>query len=147
MLNTQPQFFGSQPQEKIITELVDKCSSLFRDSKCSAAVVTEGGVDCTGFDAVCAPCGLEISGAKKLLTYSEGDINADLCALNVQHKESYVCFELMSAQHMGRVFVSNGLEITVGSVLVAAAVLCACGAPLEKVIEKFNSFLKKEQQI
>lgn len=76
------------------------------------------------------------------VTYSSKDNSADIVAINLQKHSGYVSFELMSAEHMGRVFIDNSKKVGAETVLMAAAVLYAMGLPLKNVISALNSILK-----
>ena len=76
------------------------------------------------------------------VTYSADDNSADIVAINVQKHTDYISFELMSADHMGRVFIDNSKNISAADVLVVAAVMYAAGVPLKSVISAVNSILK-----
>lgn len=112
------------------------------DIPCKVIDAEEASADAQDFRAVC-PVGFKLPGGYAgCVTYSSRDNSADIVALNVQEHTGYISFELMSAEHMGRVFIDNSKRMEVESVLLAAAVMYAMGESLKNIISAINSILK-----
>lgn len=78
----------------------------------------------------------------KTVTYSDTDSRADLSALNVQRRESALCFEILGTASMSRVFIPYTKKYTVQQVLVCASVLYARGVPVKQAVSLINETLK-----
>ncbi len=78
----------------------------------------------------------------KFVTYSDTDSRADVSALNVQKRESALCFEILSTAFMSRVFIPYTEKYTLQQVLVCASVLFALGMPAAQAVSLINETLK-----
>lgn len=137
-------FHGEDVKKEKAEKLLKLCFKKLQpdNAPCEILTASDNNTEVTGYIAVC-PAGLELSGAPAgCVTYSAKDNSADIVAINVQKHTGYVSFELMSAEHMGRVFIDNSKNINADSVLAAAAVMYASGVPLKDVISVINSILK-----
>lgn len=137
-------FHGKDVNREEAEKLIELCFAKLNSehTPCEILTTSENSRQITGYMVVC-PMGLELSGVPAgCVTYSAEDNSADIVAINVQKHTGYVSFELMSAEHMGRVFIDNSKHIEVESVLMAAAVMYAAGNPLKNVISVINSILK-----
>ena len=76
------------------------------------------------------------------VTYSDSDSAADVSSLNVQRRESSVCFELLCGDFMNRVFIPHKEKYTQSQVLVCASILYALGVPLKQAVSLINESLK-----
>lgn len=137
-------FHGEDVNREKSEKLLGLCSAKLKPEHEPHEILTtsENNREVTGRMVVC-PVGLKLSGTPAgCVTYSAKDNSADIVAINVQKHTGYVSFELMSAEHMGRVFIDNSKNIDVDSVLMAASVMYAAGVPLKNVISVINSILK-----
>lgn len=78
----------------------------------------------------------------EVLTYAADNSSADVVALNVQERDSSQSFEILYGSSMGRVFIPHNSKYTKEHVLIAASLLCALGAPIEKILLAINRLLK-----
>lgn len=125
-------------------KLLELCTvKLMPDHPPFEIFAAEDGSDIAGRLVVCpVEFKSKAAAAQRCVTYSAKDNSADIVAINLQRHTGYVSFELMSAEHMGRVFIDNSKGIDAEAVLMAAAVMYAMGAPLKNVISVINSILK-----
>lgn len=125
-------------------KLIKLCTAKLRSDYPPFEILDTGknGAETAGRLVVC-PAELKLSGPyESCVTYSAKDNSADIVAINLQKHTGYASFELMSAEHMGRVFIDNSKAIDAETVLMAAAVMYAMGIPLKNVISVINSILK-----
>ena len=137
-------FHGEDVNREEAEKLLGLCLKKLQleNTACEIFDASENNKEVTGHMVVC-PVGLKLSGTPAgCVTYSAKDNSADIVAINVQKHTGYISFELMSAEHMGRVFIDDSKHIEVDSVLMAAAVMYAAGVPLKNVISAINSILK-----
>lgn len=78
----------------------------------------------------------------KYITYSDTDSKADVSSLNVQKRDSVLCFEILSTTSMSRVFIPYTEKYTIQQVLVCASVLYALGVPIKQTVSLINEILK-----
>lgn len=137
-------FHGEDVNREKAEKLLQLCLARLQPehTPCEILATWENNKEVTGHMVVC-PVGLKLSGTPAgCVTYSAKDNSADIVAINVQKHTGYISFELMSAEHMGRVFIDNSKHIDVDSVLMAASVMYAAGIPLKNIISVINSILK-----
>lgn len=77
----------------------------------------------------------------KAVTYSLGDMSADLVAFNKQEREANVSYELMAQSKLARIFIAKDNEFLIDDVLMSAAVLFASGEDLTEIVTTLNSLL------
>lgn len=77
----------------------------------------------------------------KAVTYSLGDMSADLVAFNRQEREANISYELMAQSKLARIFIARDKDYIIDDVLPSAAVLFASGEELTDVVSTFNSLL------
>lgn len=77
----------------------------------------------------------------KAVTYSLGDMSADLVAFNRQEREANISYELMAQSKLARIFIARDKDYVIDDVLPSAAVLFASGEELTDIVSTFNSLL------
>ncbi len=93
------------------------------------------------FDVVAVELGAKVSDtlAGKVVTYSSGQSNADVCGFNFQKREKSRSLELLSGSFMGRVNIPVSSELTEVAVLYCGAGLVAAGISLYDALKAINS--------
>ena len=137
-------FYGEEVNIEQAKKLHQLCADKLLQNYplCDILITWDKTKDVTGKKVVC-PVDVRLLGSPAgRVTYSADDNSADIVAINVQKHTDYISFELMSADHMGRVFIDNSKNISAADVLVVAAVMYAAGVPLKRVISAVNSILK-----
>lgn len=77
----------------------------------------------------------------KAVTFSLGDMSADLVAFNKQEREANVSYELMAQSKLARIFIAKDNNFLIDDVLMSAAVLFALGEDLIEIVTTLNSLL------
>lgn len=137
-------FYGEDVNIKEAEKLHSLCADKLLQNYplCDILITSDRNKDVTGKKVVC-PADITLSGSPEgIVTYSADDNSADIVAVNLQKHTGYISFELMSSEHMGRVFIDNSKNISVSDVLVVASVMYAAGVPLKNIISAVNSILK-----
>lgn len=136
-------YFLEEKQDiKLAEKLCTLCCEGLKLPK-NAFVLSRGGTAHSDgkFDAVAVELGLEDKAqvGNEIITYSVGQSDADICALNFQKREHSRSLELLSGSFMGRVNIPSESQYTELSVLYCAAGLYAAGVPMKDVLKIINS--------
>lgn len=133
-------FLGNTNDFKLAEKLYDLLCEEFAFEKKVAVLGKDIETD-EIFDAVAVEFSTDIkrSVASKVLTYSVGQSNADICGFNFQKREKSRSLELLSGSLMGRVNIPVNSEFTESSVLYCGAGLVAAGISLKDAIKAINS--------
>lgn len=134
-------FLDEDKDIKLAEKLCTLCSWGL-DLPKNAFVLKRGGTAFSDgkFDAVAVELGFEDKAqvGDEVITYSVGQSNADICALNFQKREVSRSLELLCGSFMGRVNIPLKSEYTEISVLYCAAGLFAAGIEMKDVLRLIN---------
>ncbi|MGN0453320.1 MAG: hypothetical protein ACI4GZ_05925 [Ruminococcus sp.] len=78
----------------------------------------------------------------KAINFAVGDSSADVCALNLQHREQSSSFEILHDSFMGRVFFTADCKYSQLQILIAYTVLAFIGVENDKILQRINKLLK-----
>lgn len=134
-------FLEEKKDIKLAEKLCELCCEGIKLPK-NALVLGRGGTAYSDgkFDAAAVELGFEDKAqvGEEICTYSVGQSNADICALNFQKREFSRSLEILSGSFMGRVNIPVKSEYTELSVLYCAAGLFAAGVPMQEVLKIIN---------
>jgi hypothetical protein len=138
-------YFSNDDKDiKLAEKLCTLCSEGL-DLPKSSCVLKRGSKDLSdGYDAVAVELGFEdkVQSAEKVFTYSVGQSNADICALNFQKREFSRSLELLCGSVMGRVNIPLESQYTELSVLYCASGLYASGVDMKDVLKLINENIR-----
>lgn len=140
--------FGDRENVRDICDLLAKCTDTLQVEVTPATVyaqkITEqrehGEDECVIFPYESRD---KISCKGKVLTYSLENSTADVAALNLQKRETSICFEVLCGASMSRIFIPLSSSYTQEQVLVCACVLCAFGVAVDKAVFTLNEIIKR----
>ncbi len=148
MITDKITVYGHKQEAEVICDLLSKCLP-FSESDTDGAYVYLSGAsfnpqNCDDKKPVIIPFDVknEFSHIEGVVTYSDVDSSADVCAINPQKRKDSMCFEILCGVFMSRVFIPQKSEYTLRQVLVCASVLYALGVPMKKVVSLLNESLK-----
>ena len=138
-------FLDENKDIKLAEKLCTLCSEGLKLPKNSFVLKRGGTAFSDGkFDAVAVELGFEDKAqvGEEVFTYSVGQSNADICALNFQKREISRSLELLCGNVMGRVNIPSQSEYTELSVLYCAAGLYAAGIDMKEVLKLINENIR-----
>ncbi len=146
MITDKLTIFGDREDVTNICDLLSECTcALGLEARDTVLYMSEDSRSASYPDSVCVVLPYEIKdkiSGGRVLTYSEKESSADVTLLNLQKRDTSLCFEVLSGTSMSRVFVPYGKDYTTAQVLACVSVLCAWGGSVNEVVSKINSILK-----
>lgn len=148
MITDKITFFGEKENVRDICDLLSKCVEVLQVEITPATVYTQtvsqykeyGEGECVIFPYEDKE---KISCKGRCVTYSLANSMAEVAALNLQKRETSICFEVLCGASMSRVFIPYTSHYTQEQVLICACVLCAFRVPVDKAVFTLNEIIKR----
>lgn len=146
MITDKLTVYGGEEDVTNICDLTAKCTKSMGLEPLKTVLYTAEDAGCTTHpDDVCVVLPHELKdtiNGGRVLTFSEGVSMADVTLLNLQKRDTSICFEVLSGTSMSRVFVPFECGYTSKQVLACVSTLCAWGASVNCAVSAINSILK-----